>query len=153
MITSAQKAHLKDILGYDPSHIRTLTPLQASIIVENDLPPGNGELVERLLQEHEALRRMELEKQSLELQRKLDSNAISRSRQEYCTTDSPNRWFSVIEVVTHRNDDRNVKTHESTVALYRKEEEARLCVDLKTDFARRAGQSHVTYRVTDGQSS
>jgi hypothetical protein len=62
MITAAQRQKLSAELGYTAGDIRSLKPLEALLILEHKLRPGNEEEVNRLVNENERLERQEAER-------------------------------------------------------------------------------------------
>ena len=62
MITAAQRQRLSAELGYSAEDIRSLKPLEALLILEHKIEPGNEEKVNRLVNENEELERQEAER-------------------------------------------------------------------------------------------
>ena len=67
MITAAQRQRLNAELGYSAEDIRSLKPLEALLILEHKIEPGNEEKVNRLVNENEELERQEAERAEREM--------------------------------------------------------------------------------------
>jgi len=67
MITAAQRQQLSAELGYTAGDIRSLKPLEALLILENQIKPGNEEEVNRLVRKNEELERQEAEQAEREM--------------------------------------------------------------------------------------
>ena len=67
MITAAQRQQLSAELGYTAGDIRSLKPLEALLILENQIKPGNEEEVYRLVKKNEELERQEAERAEREI--------------------------------------------------------------------------------------
>lgn len=67
MITATQRQKLGAELGYTAGDIRSLKPLEALLILEHKLRPGNEEEVNRLVNENERLERQEAERAEREM--------------------------------------------------------------------------------------
>ena len=67
MITAAQRQRLNAELGYSAEDIRSLKPLEALLILEHKIEPGNEEKVNRLVNENEELERKEAERAEKEM--------------------------------------------------------------------------------------
>mmetsp|Transcript_24838 Transcript_24838/g.72758 ORF Transcript_24838/g.72758 Transcript_24838/m.72758 type:complete len:358 (-) Transcript_24838:392-1465(-) len=66
MITASQRMELTTRLGYVTEEIKKLKPLEALLILEHDIKPGNGDIVLRLVRENEELQRAEAEEVLME---------------------------------------------------------------------------------------
>lgn len=123
MITSNQKQQLKDILGYDTIQIKKLTPLQASLIIQNHILPENIDQVQKLVQE---FHREEGEKKKNDISSMLDNDK-----------DDANTWYEVVEIIHEIQKESTstgaATTSESVISLYRTKEEALVCLDIKQE--------------------
>ena len=67
MITATQRQQLSTELGYTAGDIRSLKPLEALLILEHQIKPGNDEEVRRLVNENEEIERQEAERAAREI--------------------------------------------------------------------------------------
>lgn len=157
MITSTQRTELSKRLKYSGEEIKQLKPLEASLILSNDLSPTDAEdklpgLVQdyndELTRQHQEAK---LQAEKLASQREVEvETPVEQQSQEKEETlllsDVPDQdtfqeasasdvdqsagsklWYEVVE--TRVSDNSSI-----AVALYQNEDEAKLCLELKESF-------------------
>lgn len=176
MITSTQKAELKERLGYEEAHIKKLTPLEATLILEHDVETHDVATVERLVLEHNAslLQQQRQHQEHVEQQqlREQHLNDVEETKVEESTETllldtshprMPSEYIYTKESETASSSSTDIVWYEvvetdasdglsSVVALYSSQEEANVCLDIKREFAARrakenGGDPATTYDV------
>ena len=133
MITSKMRTQLTDTLGYSADQVRSLTPTQANILIENEIKPSDFDLkvIKQLEVEARKVQQAELEASSVsdqEQPQEPTAGAVSFMALEEATrsaeAEKPTvKWFEVME---KRPD------HEaSVVGLYRSQAEAEEAVQVR----------------------
>lgn len=165
MVTATMKAELMDRLGYDVDQIKSMTPLQASLILNQSIQPEELETKLPLAeQEYEAQRQREEQEMRLlqaeqEVQQVISSvnyksdemtgktqyfgggymsrNELNENR-KIGSFFSASEWFEVIEI--------NKNGEESRVGLYQDKEEAELGLKTRRDIAE-AKKTNITFDI------
>ena len=172
MITSAMKADLADRLGYDPEKVKQMTPLQASLLLNNNVPAEEMEsrlpiLEKEHIEEEEREQQRRHEKEQLRLLESLHANAgVSPStndvyamhRDPISTTEHGYISANIMDDGNYRNDawGRGSTWYEvietrgdgesSRVGLYLVEEEAQLGLETRQLVADRKA-NHMKYEL------
>ena len=167
MITSNQRLELSERLGYQSDDIKKLKPVEASLLLANNVTPDEkdaklGGLIqeynEELSRQHQQAK---LEAEKLQLDEQLQSWSPEMTETE--TTADEQQKTLLLDEVKQAAMEEAENTDEGTgtgsakmwyevvetkvsdgsnipVALYQDEEEAKLCLELKEGFAERRAQ-------------
>ena len=156
MITSTQRAELSERLGYDADHIKQLNPVEASLILRHNVSPEDvNDRLAGLVQDYNE------QQAQLHQEAKWEAERVARQRletveqevegnqvfleEEFSATESAataKLWYEVVET-------RVADGSAIPVALYKDEDEAKLCLELKEGFAdRRAREKNEKLSTT-----
>jgi hypothetical protein len=168
MITSNQRLELSERLGYQSDDIKKLKPVEASLLLANNVTPDEkdaklGGLIqeynEELSRQHQQAK---LEAEKLQLDEQLQSRSPEVTETETTADEQQEKTLLLHEVKQAaieeaENTDEGAATGSAKmwfevvetkvsdgstipVALYQDEEEAKLCLELKEGFAERRAQ-------------